>query len=140
MDSPDEPDLCHCHAARRSARALTRFYDRYLAPAMISVSQFSILSVLDGAPGVRIAEMAKMMVMERTTLLRALKPLQQAGLIVSQPLAGRAHHLSLTADGQRKLAATAPLWEAAQLDFERTFGRDQAVRLRDANQAIARQA
>ena len=140
MDFPNGPDLCHCHAARRSARALTRFYDRYLAPAMISVSQFSILSVLDGTPGVRIAEMAKMMVMERTTLLRALKPLQQAGLIVSQPTAGRAHNLSLTADGQRKLAATAPLWEAAQHDFERTFGRDQAVRLRDANQEIARQA
>jgi len=140
MDQKSGPDLCHCHATRRSARVLTRFYDRHLVSAGMSISQFSILSLIDGHPDVKVADLANMMVMERTTLVRAMKPLQHAGWIKSQVLAGRAHCLSLTADGRRKLEEAAPLWEAAQSDFEQTFGRDQAVRLRDANQEIALQA
>ena len=131
MDDLSGPDLCHCFANRRSSRYLSRLYDRHLGPAQVTTSQFSILSVLGHNPGIRIADMARIMVMERTTLLRALKPLQQAGWVTSEASrTGRGHEMSLTPSGQHKVSEAAPLWAAAQAEFEDAFGRDRALRLR----------
>jgi DNA-binding MarR family transcriptional regulator len=132
MTTPDGPDLCHSLAARRSARHLARLYDRHIAPAGITSSQFSILSLLERQPGISVAELARQMVMERTTLVRALRPLQEAGLVRSDTAdRGRALKLSATSAGLRKIAEALPGWEAAQAEFEAAFGRDRAARLRD---------
>lgn len=72
------------------------------------------------------------MVMERTTLVRALRPLQNSGLVTSEPAkAGRALQLSASAAGLRKVAAALPAWEAAQAEFEAAFGQERAARLRN---------
>lgn len=127
------PDLCHCLAARRNARYLTRLYDRHLAPASLTVSQFSILGVINSAPGISIADLAKSMVMERTTLVRALKPLQSVGYIRSFKESGTAAiQLELSASGSAKLAEAEPFWEAAQNEREEQIGELQAVHIRNA--------
>lgn len=127
-----DPDLCYALAARKKARHLSRLYDHHLAPTGLSVSQFSILAVLQAKGPMKIAELADLLVMERTSLLRALKPLQSAGWIATRPATeGRAHHLALSAAGSRKAAAAVPLWQAAQKAFEAEVGRDHAIRQRD---------
>lgn len=131
MDYPIGPDLCHCLAARRSARYLTRIYDRYLLPTGLSVSQFSILSLIEHHGKVRTADLAKLMVMERTTLVRALKPLQSAGWVKSEiPDGSAASEFSLSRQGVRKVAEARPLWEDAQRAFEAHFGQERAASLR----------
>jgi DNA-binding MarR family transcriptional regulator len=130
MTEIDGPDLCYSLATRRGARYLARLYDRRLAPAGITISQFSILSLLERHPGVSVAELARQMVMERTTLVRALRPLQAAGLVQSEPGSGRALKLFASASGLRKVAEALPAWEAAQAEFETAFGHDRAARLR----------
>ena len=141
MVDPVGADACHCHATRRCARAVTRLYDRHLAPAGLSISQFSILSLLGQYPGIKCLDLADRMVMERTTLVRALKSLQDKGLVLARPAEGcRAFGLSLTDEGELAVADAKPLWEAAQADFEKTFGRDQSRRLRAANLDIALRA
>ena len=70
--------------------------------------------------------------MERTSLVRALKPLQAAGLVVTErPDSGRGFDVKLSRRGYRKVAEALPLWKSAQAAFEREVGRDRAVRLRD---------
>lgn len=125
------PDLCYCLASRRGARHLARLYDRHLSTADINTSQFSILSQILPSGTITVAELAKAMVMERTTLVRALKPLQRKGWVIGQaPKQGRAVEMSLSAAGRRKVAEAAPMWQAAQEAFEAEFGREQASALR----------
>ena len=83
MATPNGPYRCYALAARKNARHLSRLYDRWLAPAELSVSQFSILALVDAHGQLKITELADMLSMERTTLVRALKPLQTAGWVVA---------------------------------------------------------
>lgn len=126
-------DLCYCQAARRSARFLSRLYDRHLAPEGINIQQLSILSLVLRDPGILIADLADQMVMERTTLVRALKPLRKAGLLVSEPAGtGRSLALKASQKGQRKAASAVLLWREAQREFEALFGVAEATSLRAA--------
>jgi DNA-binding MarR family transcriptional regulator len=132
MPRPDGPHLCYALAARRNARHLSRLYDSYLAPADLSVSQFSILSLLEAYQSLKITSLAEMLSMERTTLVRALKPLQVAGWVVAgRADGGRSFDVTLSPSGVAKVAETVPLWENAQAAFEREVGQDCAVRMRD---------
>jgi DNA-binding MarR family transcriptional regulator len=131
------PDLCHCLAVRRNARYLSRLYDRHLSKANLSSSQFSLLAMLASHPDISIADLAQIMVMERTTLLRALKPLQAAGLIVSRAEGKRsALRLFLSPDGKAKFEATLPAWNAAQAELEAEMGEELAASMRASLLAV----
>jgi DNA-binding MarR family transcriptional regulator len=125
-------ELCYCQAARRNARFLSRLYDRHLAPEGISIQQFTILSVIDCQPGLLIADLAEKLVMERTSLVRALKPLRDAGWVCTQRAKGnRSLVLTVSRGGHRKVVAAQPLWNEAQHEFEMLYGTDKASQLRD---------
>jgi DNA-binding MarR family transcriptional regulator len=131
MATSSRPYLCYALAARKSARHLSRLYDRYLAPAGLSVSQFSILRLLQEHGRLKITELAGIMIMERTSLVRALKPLQAAGWVVAERSDnGRAFDVTLSPSGMAKVGAAIPLWAEAQAAFEREVGRERAARLR----------
>jgi len=130
-------DTCHCLALRRGSRHITRLYDTHLASAGVTTSQFSIMSVIDKRPEIRVSELGAIMVMERTTLLRSLKPLQTEGWITSTKADGeRAHVFKLTPLGKQRLEKAAPLWREAQASFEAAFGAERAERLRSDNLAV----
>ena len=132
MARSSEPHLCYALAARRSARHLSRLYDSHLAPVGLSVSQFSILRLLKAHEPLKINELAEMLIMERTTLVRALKPLQVSGWVVTESSGNsRAFDLTLSASGLAKVDEAIPLWVEAQAAFEEEVGRDRAIRLRD---------
>lgn len=124
-------ELCYSQAARRSARFLSRLYDRHLAPTSINVQQLAILSVIEHNPGLLIADLAERMVMDRATLVRPLKPLQQTGLVVTDPSgSGRSLILAVSRRGRRKVIDATPLWDIAQREFEALFGTEKAIGLR----------
>jgi DNA-binding MarR family transcriptional regulator len=132
MNAPTGPDSCYALAARKKARYLTRLYDNSLAPSGLSVSQFSILSLLALNGKLKLAALADLLIMERTSLVRALKPLQTAGYIVTERADGaRAFDVLLSASGLAKVREAAPLWHAAQAEFERQVGQECAARQRD---------
>ena len=72
---------CNCFATRQAARSITRFYERHLTPTGLTSAQFGILSLLEETPSRPMGEMASVLGMQRTTLLRALQPLQRDELI-----------------------------------------------------------
>ncbi|NNU48670.1 winged helix-turn-helix transcriptional regulator [Rhizobium sp. WYCCWR 11279] len=132
MPTPTGPHLCYALAARQNARHLSRLYDNHLAPAGLSVSQFSILSLLEAYETLKITKLAQMLSMERTTLVRALKPLQAAGWVVAgRADSSRSFDVGLSRSGLDKVAEAVPLWKEAQAAFEREVGQDRAVRMRD---------
>jgi DNA-binding MarR family transcriptional regulator len=139
----DRMELCNCFAVRQAARHLTRLYEQQMAEANLTSAQFSILVLLDENQGLTMSEVAQAMVMDRTTLLRALKPLQRDGLVTSrrqQEGAGdpRSLVLEMSPSGAKRLKQAMVLWSAAQRKFEASVGAARAARLRHDLNAISR--
>ncbi len=83
------------------------------------------------SPGLLIVDLADQMVMDRTTLVRALKPLQNAGFVDSALAEnGRSLTFTLSRRGLKKLLQARPLWANAQSEFEAQFGVAKAKSLR----------
>jgi DNA-binding MarR family transcriptional regulator len=132
MSLSSRVNMCNCFASRQAARYLTRLYERHLAPVALTSTQFTMLVFLDEAPGVAMRELAEAMVMDRTSLIRALKPLQRDGLIdiSASPSDARQNVMSLTAAGRQRLEQAMPLWQQAQHEFEGEFGHAPAEDVR----------
>jgi DNA-binding MarR family transcriptional regulator len=106
---------CHCLAARREARAITRTYDDHLRRHGLRATQFSVLAVLELSGPTPISELAESLGMERTTLTRSAALLERRGWIATGGAADRRQRrLRLTASGRRKLHSAFPAWKAAQ--------------------------
>src|SRR5258708_5883838 len=92
---------CLCFQARKAARALTRFYDRFLAGSGIEPTQFNVLVAIGIMEPVAMAPLAEQLGLERTTFTRNLGVLERDGLVSVKPgTDARVRLLSLTARGQ----------------------------------------
>jgi len=126
------PEDCNCFAVRSAARHISQFYDQFLAPVGLRTTQFSILSKLKRRGPLTINALAKVMVMDRTTLGRNVLPLERDGLIRIEPMPynRRAKELRLTDAGEKRLQAATKEWMRAQAQFEVRFGVRRAAELR----------
>jgi DNA-binding MarR family transcriptional regulator len=133
---------CNCFAVRQAARQVTKLYERHLAEADLTSAQFSILGALGEGGPMTMTDLAGILVMERTTLLRAMKPLQREDLLKSTSSSEDPRQLvfSLSAAGVRKLKEALPLWRKAQEEFEAEVGASEAARLRRSLLALAKGA
>lgn len=134
--APTEGDQtpCNCLAIRQAARQVTQFYDRHLAAEGLRSTQYSILSKLGRLGPLSVNALAASMAMDRTTLGRAILPLQRDKLLAIAPdeSDGRARVIRLTAAGEARLQAAAIRWRTAQKEFEAAFGSDDAAQLRSS--------
>lgn len=135
-------DLCNCFAARQAARAITRTYERHLAPSGLTSSQFTLLVLLEDRPGIGMRELSEDMVMDRTSLVRALKPLQRDGFVAVAPSVddSRQNVYLLTPAGHEKAAQAGELWATAQAEFEAKFGVAAATATRETMHQMGREA
>jgi DNA-binding MarR family transcriptional regulator len=115
MDTLSQCPQCVCFNLRKSARAVTRFYDAVLQPIGIQGTQFSLLSVLHHAGEVPITEVAERLGVDRTTLTRNLRTLiRREYVALEQGKDGRTKSVKLTGVGRDMLVKALPFWEAAQ--------------------------
>jgi DNA-binding MarR family transcriptional regulator len=122
---------CNCSTLRQAARYLTAAYDQALAESGLRLTQFSILYKLATRGPQTITDLSAAMAMDRTTLGRNLRLLEEDGLLRLGSGADRRERLAdLTAMGRRKLDAAYPLWQKAQEQFESRFGTENAEKLR----------
>jgi DNA-binding MarR family transcriptional regulator len=119
---------------------VTKLYERHLADAQLTSAQFSILGALAEGGPMSMTDLAGILVMDRTTLLRAMKPLQRDDLLksTSSPEDPRQLMFSLSPAGERKLKQALPLWNKAQVEFEAEIGPREAARLRRSLLALAK--
>ena len=132
MNGTSPLNACSCFATRQAARHVTRLYERHLARAHVTSTQFSILVLLGETPGMTMSELALAMVMDRTSLVRAIKPMQRDGWLTTErdTQETRKLVLSLTALGHSKVREAMPLWEKAQQEFEGQVGPERAAQWR----------
>ena len=92
---------CYCITLRRAAQAISDLYDAHMAAIGITVNQYSLLSKLGHYPNCSVSELAEYARLERTTVVRALKPLTAKGWIKDLSDEGeRKRNLCLTAEGE----------------------------------------
>ena len=127
-----ETQDCNCFALRSAARHITQLYDQFLAPSGLRSTQFSVLAKLRRLGPLTINELAKVMITDRTTLGRNIRPLQRDGWIRIEPTASdrRAKKLHLTKTGEQRLQAALKAWSQAQAKFETAFGPKRAADMR----------
>jgi DNA-binding MarR family transcriptional regulator len=115
---------CACTTLRKASRAVARLYEGHLAEAGLSATQFAILRALERRGTSNLRPLADELVMERTSLYRAITPLERSGLVATEAAAGdaRARRATLTDNGRERIAAALPHWEAAQRAFIEGFG------------------
>jgi DNA-binding MarR family transcriptional regulator len=116
---------CTCNNLRKAARAVTQYYDEALRPSGIRATQFSLLSAIKEFGTVSIGVLAEESVMDRTTLTRNLKLLEDEGLITVAPgKDARVREVSLTPQAHERLAAATRYWRKAQAHMASTMGTD----------------
>ena len=114
---------CVCFNLRWVTRAVTQFFDAELRRHGIRTTQGSVLLGLNAKESWTMAELSDVLGMERTTLVRNLRPLQRDGLAkaVGGGRGGRVQ-LSITAKGRKKIEQSLPAWRSAQSSVVKTLG------------------
>jgi DNA-binding MarR family transcriptional regulator len=125
-------DSCLCLHAQRAARALARRFDTALRPLDLTNGQFSLLMSLNRPDAPSIGSVASLLVMDRTTLTAALKPLQRRGLIkiTTDHRDQRTRLLELTPKGKKLLSRAVPVWKSTHAAVEAGLGLGELDRLR----------
>jgi DNA-binding MarR family transcriptional regulator len=114
---------CVCFNLRWVTRAVTQFYDAEMRRHGIRPTQGSILAFLNSKDSWSMAELSDGLGMDRTTLVRNLRPLQRDGLVkaIGGGRGGRVE-VSLTAKGLKKVEEGLPTWRSAQSKVVKTLG------------------
>ncbi len=121
---------CVCFNLRKTARWVTQLYDEALRPTGLRATQFSLLSATSYLGTATINQLADVMVMDRTTLTRNLRPLENQGYIRVHPGQDRRQReVTLRTAGQKILEQAIPLWERIQKHVIHGLGKDRTGRL-----------
>jgi DNA-binding MarR family transcriptional regulator len=114
---------CAGGGLRRASRAITRFYEAALAPLDLTGTQFSILVAVHLRGRVPLSRLAEGLVLDRTSLYRAVKPLVRRRCLRILPgQTRRERTAALTEAGQRLLADALPIWKQVQERFVGALG------------------
>ena len=124
---------------RRTARAITNQYDRrFLETCGLRATQIPPLTVLYLAGQQTIQEIAGRLELDRTTLSRNIKLLEEAGLLTIAPGTDqRTRLVTLTQAGTNILLKALPVWEEAQSRVVAGMGEDRFRALLDQLNEIA---
>jgi len=122
--NPSIPLLpCACANLRRSARAVTRMYNRELRSTGLELTQFTLLMALNLAGEITQGNLGKLLALDSTSLTRMLRLLTKRGWIgVKAGEDRRQKFLRLTPSGREKLIRSEPYWQRAQRRLREALG------------------
>jgi DNA-binding MarR family transcriptional regulator len=115
---------CVCFNLRWVTRKVTQFYDTEMRRHGIRPTQGTILTSLNARDSWNMADLSDWLGMDRTTLVRNLRPLQRDGLVQAVG-GGRGNRveLAITSKGRKPIEKLAPAWRSAQMAAVKTLGK-----------------
>jgi len=117
---------CVCFNLRWVTRTVTQFFDAEIRRHGIRPTQGSILASLKTKDSWSMAELSDWLGMDRTTLVRNLRPLQRDGLVQAVGGGrGRRVELVITAKGRKQIETLTPAWKSAQSAVVKTLGEER---------------
>ena len=132
---------CACFDLRTATRAVSRMYDDFLRDEGLNITQFSLLRLIRTEKELSISTLGRYMVMDRTSITRALAPLERDGLVDSRPGTDkRIRIVSVTNKGRKHVERAEPKWRQAQEALIDTIGEDRwramSILLRDTARMV----
>lgn len=122
---------------RKANRVLSQLYDGYLQACGLKTSQFSILRAIRYLKKTTNSELQEVLVLDQTSLSRALKPLMRDGFIEANPgIDRRQKELSLTAKGLALYKEAKGHWDKAQKSVSNKLGEESKNRLLEVSHSV----
>jgi DNA-binding MarR family transcriptional regulator len=127
-------DHCLALRVRAASRVLARVYDDALREIGLEMSQVPVLAAvaIAGERGLKVTEVARALVMDRTSVTRAIRPLEKAGLlrVARSPGDARSKIVLLTRAGERTLRDAYPRWKRTTRRIREVLGAPRIDALR----------
>lgn len=128
---------CTAFRTLRASRAIARLYEEAMRPAGLTITQFSLLVTIGRTKPESISKIGDYLSIERTTLSRNLKPLEEAGYVTRGDEGDRRkREVRLTPKGLAKLKEAYPMWRGVQEKVEQKLGKVGAKNIADALAAL----
>ena len=115
---------CYCTNLRRSANAMSEFYDLALKEAELTISQYYLLVNLSRLGKANITHWSEQVGLDRSTMVRNIKPLQSRGLI--EGTEGHGKTFALSEKGRHALDTATVIWQQMQEKMEQFLGKEDA--------------
>jgi DNA-binding MarR family transcriptional regulator len=115
--NPGQPgtNICAHANLRKAMRVVSQAYDAALKPSGLRATQFTLLAVLSHRGEIPLTKLSEILVMDRTTLTRNLKPLLAKGWVeIGREKDERIRLVSITGPGRSIMAEAMPLWRDVQ--------------------------
>ena len=129
---------CLGHKTRNLARTLTRRFDEAFRSLSITGNQYSMLVVIMLVKDASMTDLAGHMGLDRTTLIRNLKPLEREGIVcLSNEGYRRARSVEITDKGVEIMAKALPRWQAVQDKLKQELGEDTWQAAHKAMEALS---
>lgn len=120
--NPLYKSACYCTNMRRSTNMISSFYDSALKKAGLTVAQYYLLINLSRLESANITHWAEHVGLDRSTMVRNIKPLLERGLIESTE--GHGKTFTLSPKGKSILDLAVPIWQQSQTQIEEILGED----------------
>ncbi len=130
---------CVFSRTRMLDRVLSRLFDDSLAPLGIRANQLTVLALLGATEGLRAADVAQYLEMDKSTVSRGVALLRARGWV--EESAGptkTSRSLAVTVEGRALLRETLPLWRSAGEGARETLGEESVEALRGAADSFLR--
>ena len=124
-DSP-ATSPCACTTVKKLSRILGRTYDSALASSGINVTQFAVMRCISRHGGEPLARVADELEMDRTSLYRAIAPLERDGWVkLAEGKDARSRSAEITRKGAQSLAKAAVELNQLQRNLINAFGKSE---------------
>ena len=116
MGTQPYKSICYCTNLRRSANMLSDIYDACLKPSSVTVAQYYLLVNLFRLGSANITHWAQRVGLDRSTMVRNIKPLQTRGYV--ETTEGRGKAFTLTPEGEHVLELAGAVKSYAQIRLQ----------------------
>ena len=127
MKKAGESSNCACFNLRKVSRVVTQIFDDVFRKEGIDLkgTQYSLLVNVFAHGPIPITRLSEVLVMDRTSLARNLKPLiEKEYLQITSDNDKRRKNVEITTKGKKILAKSYPHWKEAQKKIVNEFGEE----------------
>jgi MarR family transcriptional regulator for hemolysin len=137
IDRMKQFEQCLNLELRKANRVISQIYDGFLSQCGLKTSQFSILRAIKYLQNTTNSELQDTLVLDQTSLSRALKPLIRDGYIEVRPGADRRQkQLVLSSQGKVLYKEAEGLWQQAQSHVAGKLGAEAKQSLLEMSDAV----
>jgi DNA-binding MarR family transcriptional regulator len=121
---------CTCTTVKKLSRVLGKSYDAALSEAGINITQLAVLRCISRRTGEPLSHVAAELEMDRTSLYRAITPMERDGwILVEDGSDARSRTAKLLKKGNAVLKKADKGWDEIQTKILGRFGKNEWLRL-----------